>query len=552
MIWDDVLGWNEDTLDPAVDALIRIRKRAYAAGEYIQGIDVTSGWSGAGATAAQERRDGLEDSSELVLGLIGDLISGLSAAQHGVAEVRLAVNEALSWAGHYGLRISSAGEVTDPDPAPAWDVNRAGQQDYGINQAQQCVDNALERAAQVDAALKAVLDAVGQGKASQVEDLSDTPGLADSPPVGASTQEVAAWWDALTDAERQRMIKEYPRQLGNLDGIDAWARNEANQHNLNEDLAAVEEELEELGEVDTSIQGMFKTMPATDWEPIDLDGENIAKANRYRELTTRRDDLRGIRDALDQGGDTQLLLYEPFTVGKTGNELTHAAIAVGNVDTADYVATYVPGVSTTAADMPRLVEDMRNLLDTAEESVDDGAVATVAWLGYDAPPSVVAAGDINRAKMGGDSLATFVEGIEDSRNVDGTGTGVYQTVLGHSFGSTTSSYGVSEVRPGVVDGYAVFGSPGVVNGAWDMNVPEDNRYVLLFDDDEMGIANSGFRVQAIPQTAGPLGTDPYLDDGFTRLNPKDANTTVTGHSGYLVNNSKAQEQLANVVVGTAG
>jgi len=157
------------------------------------------------------------------------------------------------------------------------------------------------------------------------------------------------------------MIKEYPRQLGNLDGIDAWARNKANQHNLNEDLAAVEEELEELGEVDTSIQGMFKTMPATDWEPIDLDGENIAKANRYRELTTRRDDLRGIRDALDQGDDTQLLLYEPFTVGKTGNELTHAAIAVGNVDTADYVATYVPGVSTTAADMPGLIDDTANL-----------------------------------------------------------------------------------------------------------------------------------------------------------------------------------------------
>jgi len=114
VIWDDVAGWNEDALDPVLDALIRIRKRAYTVGEYIEGIDVTSGWSGAGATAAQERRDSLEDSSELVLGLIGDLISGVSAAQHGVAEVRLAVNEALSRADFFGFHISASGNVSDP------------------------------------------------------------------------------------------------------------------------------------------------------------------------------------------------------------------------------------------------------------------------------------------------------------------------------------------------------------------------------------------------------------------------------------------------------
>ncbi|RTE49320.1 alpha/beta hydrolase [Actinobaculum sp. 352] len=546
MIWEDVLGWKEDALDLAIDALIRIRKRAYTVGEYIQSIDVTSGWSGAGATAAQERRDSLEDSSELVLGLIGDLISGLSTAQHGVAEVRLSVSEALSRAGFFGFDISASGNVSDPTPACWLDIDEKLEREAALNGAQRNVRDALDKAADVDAALKAVFDAVGQGKASQVEDLSDTPGLADSPPVGASTQEVAAWWDALTDEERQRMIREYPRQLGNLDGIDAWARNEANQHNLDEDLTAVEQRIAEL-------EGQLNYKEPKPGEPSDnISYQDPALVTELQELERQRDDILSIKDALAQGSHTQLLLYEPAT-GGPGNELTHAAIAVGNVDTADYVATYVPGMTTTVEDMPGLTKDMQNLRRIANGNTDGESVATVAWMGYDAPPDVPAAAGLGRAETGGDSLAAFVEGIEDSRNVDGQGSGVYQTVLGHSYGSTTSSYGVAQARPGVVDGYAVFGSPGVFHGSWDMNVPEDNRYVLRFDNDPMGWGNaivSGS--DGVPPGSGALGKDPYYDDGFTHLNPKDANTTVTGHSGYLVNNSKAQEQLANVVVGTAG
>ncbi|AWE42579.1 alpha/beta hydrolase [Actinobaculum sp. 313] len=547
MIWDDVLGWNEDALDPAVDALIRIRQRAYTVGEYIQSIDVSSGWSGAGATAAQERRDGLEDSSELVLGLIGDLISGLSAAQHGVAEVRLAVSEALSRASFFGFHISSSGNVSDPCARdPSMTRGEKDEREAAMQTTQTNVWDAVDKAADVDAALKSVLDVVGQGKASQVEDLSDTPGLADSPPVGASTQEVAAWWDALTDAERQRMIKEYPRQLGNLDGIDAWARNEANQHNLNEDLAAVERRIAEL-------EGQFNYKEPKPGEPSDnISYQDPALVTELQDLERQRDDILSIKDALAQGSHTQLLLYEPAT-GGPGNELTHAAIAVGNMDTADYVATYVPGMTTTAADMPGITKDMRNLRDIAEENCSGGSVATIAWMGYDAPPDVPAAAGLGRAETGGDSLAAFVEGIEDSRNVDGQGSGVYQTVLGHSYGSTTSSYGVSQARPGVVDGYAVFGSPGIVNDSWDMNVPEDNRYMMVFNDDPLYYGNGlVWGEEGLPPGSGLLGKDPFLDDGFTHLNPKDANTTVTGHSGYLVNNSKAQEQLARVVVGTAG
>lgn len=43
-----------------------------------------------------------------------------------------------------------------------------------------------------------------------------------------------------------------------------------------------------------------------------------------------------------------------------------------------------------------------------------------------------------------------------------------------------------------------------------------------------------------------------MDPDFKGLNPKDADTTKTGHSGYLVNGSHAQHEIAKVIVGKGG
>ena len=49
--------------------------------------------------------------------------------------------------------------------------------------------------------------------------------------------------------------------------------------------------------------------------------------------------------------------------------------------------------------------------------------------------------------------------------------------------------------------------------------------------------------------SGALGKDPMdADSGFQRVTPEDSKTRVAGHSGYLVDGSKAQEQIAKVIV----
>ena len=201
------------------------------------------------------------------------------------------------------------------------------------------------------------------------------------------------------------------------------------------------------------------------------------------------------------------------------------------------------------------VNEMRGLKDRAEAE-GKGSVAAIAWIGYDAPPFPV--GDMSvasthDAELGGNSLAKHLEGIEDSRAASGKS--VHQSVLGHSYGSTTSSYGVAQTRPGVVDDYAVFGSPGVKDTAEAMPVPDGHSYSMVYKPgindagDIINVVNGGYG------SSGALGVNPISpDSGFKIMDPGISGTQLptSAHTRYLDEGTQAQSILAKVVAGTAG
>lgn len=109
-------------------------------------------------------------------------------------------------------------------------------------------------------------------------------------------------------------------------------------------------------------------------------------------------------------------------------ERAKAAIAVGNVDTAQHVAVFTPGMNSTVdGNMSDYVKDMKNISARAEQELrfhgDGGTVAGVTYLGYE-PPKVEDTNSWNSgfitgcaAHDGADKLAKFYEGINDSRGV---------------------------------------------------------------------------------------------------------------------------------------
>ncbi|RTE50601.1 alpha/beta hydrolase [Actinobaculum sp. 352] len=157
-------------------------------------------------------------------------------------------------------------------------------------------------------------------------------------------------------------------------------------------------------------------------------------------------------------------------------------------------------------------------------------------------PAVASAALPERAEAGGAALAPFLEGIEDSRHAGLDD--VHQSLLGHLYGSTTSSYGLTEVRPGVVDDYAAFGSPGTQPG-YDLNVPDGHNFVLKNREDPVTYVGDTLMIH---------GDDPADDNSFTELDAnKDLHLNPFGaHSTYFEEDSVALDSLSRVVAGKAG
>ncbi|RDH76449.1 cutinase family protein [Mycolicibacterium moriokaense] len=150
----------------------------------------------------------------------------------------------------------------------------------------------------------------------------------------------------------------------------------------------------------------------------------------------------------------------------------HAAIALGNPDTATNVSVTVPGVGSTTKDsLSSMVGEAQNLRRTAQFQLDrlgiKGSVATVAWMGYDPPANPLNTGSArdtwmtmtdDQAQAGATNLSQYLTQIHD------TNPNAHLTLLGHSYGSLTSSLALQQLHSqGIhaVDDAVFYGSPGL-------------------------------------------------------------------------------------------
>ncbi len=557
--WQNVTAWDPSILDTVVDNLVTERKKCYTASESIQDIDKDVTWAGEGATAAASALGKLEDKTAELLADFGKLIGVTEPAVEGLKEVRTTVLEAISLANEYNFTIASDGskvEAAEDDPTVQGKLSECS----GL------ISKALRKAEETDAAYAAALAEVTQDQVPVTESLGDvTPGLPDGPPDGATPEQVSDWWSRLAKSERQRYvdrftkpealndesIREQARKFGNLDGIEGWARDKVNRSLLEWDIE------------DTKRQR--DAVPGNNGPGEEYTAEGQARNHeraRLRERLEELEKLRGQLGAEEGKPPKQLLLYDPAT-GEKGHENLHAAVSYGDVDKAKHVSTIVPGMTTTVDSLVEpAVRDMGNLHRVASEKAGGDPVAVVTWMGYDAPagpPGDWGVFGPEKAQMGGDRLVGFVEGIDASHKSEGNN--LHQSVLGHSYGSTTSSHAMTKVKPGVVDDFAMYGSPGAQGSGETYNVPEGHTYAMRYRTDfvEAGRKDLVFN---------KLGEDPMTDRNIKTLDPglspseekyerapigfEDPTVGYHAHTEYMNDGTQSQDQLANVVVGKAG
>ncbi|MEU4496881.1 alpha/beta hydrolase [Streptomyces sp. NPDC023998] len=364
-------------------------------------------------------------------------------------------------------------------------------------------------------------------------------------PKGKSPTENAAWWNKLSQEERDEYATMYPASIGALDGIPSAVRDDANRMVLAETRAQTQLDLNAIGpEPEKYLKhpshGRTYRNPAwTEWS--EKRAPYVAK-------------LAGM-DAIQKRFDAppSEKLPQAFLLGFDEKGTGRAIIANGNPDTATNTAVYVPGTTSKLESIGGDINRMTELWRASNAAAPGETTSTITWLGYDAPQSIVPeAMEKDWAYNGSPKLNNFMDGLETAQ---GGADKSHTTVIGHSYGSTVVG-DASNKGDLSADDIVVAGSPGMMVGdADDLDAPKGHVWSEAAWNDPVpaggkvaGLGGYKWGVETwngIPFNAGYVQTVPS-DEAFG-AHRMDVDTS--GHSDYWNRGSQSLKNQAAVVVG---
>ena len=310
--------------------------------------------------------------------------------------------------------------------------------------------------------------------------------------------DVAALWVSLGAATAVLLALKYPKIVGNLEGALYDSRDVANTKTLDADRAALSARLEDLKEGSAEYTEVAAQLAALN---------EVKKA-----LGSRRDDV-----------PPRFLISLEYPDGIDSATPPLAAVALGNLDTADNSTYLIPGMDTTVNDglgtwTTNASEVYKLQKGMLEGQGSEESVAVVAWVGYETPTKQTVAGN-EHAIAGAEKLNAALDGYLAVQGA--TGNDAHLGMLAHSYGSTTAMLALVD-NPGV-DSLGVFGSAGQVSGT-TVDIPDDQFYYVMGDYDivaPIGQAMSGGK-SILEQMGSPAGDysgvqDPRFDPSF--INP---------------------------------
>lgn len=354
------------------------------------------------------------------------------------------------------------------------------------------------------------------------------------PPKSASPEQVASWWNALSDKDKQWMIEQHPDVIGNLDGVDYTSRSQANRIMLPRLQKQAADELQQFYDTyGTSIP----VTPENAWL--------LAEEKRLKDRVTALDKIDATLKNESDGVPRYLMQLDP-----SGPNIL-AAVSQNNPDDSQHIGVIVPGMTTSVAgngkdgsilDYDGHATVMRQAAQAAAKPGEK--VAMVEFFGYDAPQGADVI-STSKAHKGADRLAGFLNGIDAVRE-HGAGD-AHITVASHSYGSTTAGIAATQVGDGVIDDLVQFGSPGSgVQDVGEFHVPEGHLYVSAapyFHDMVQGVGPDDW-----------FGKNPDTMDGYKHLSG-DVGPAPSSygpwdqHSGYFQKDTQANRDIGRVIGG---
>ncbi len=485
-------AWQPDSLRAAADAWDAAATDVHAeVAIAVRGVeDTREFWTGSAADAA--RRDAVATGHASVA-LARAMVMAVVAARDGADQIASARNDVLAIvaaARADGFTVGDDGAVSVPADSPGLLVALSGGDDAVAH------DMLTVRAREIARQLVEALDRLGAADADAAHDIDDALAAPvvrppETVPAGAwpvTAADVVAMWPrmsqdriadqiaAMTPDQRLRLTAEFPRQVGNTDGLPWEMRIAANRTNIAQAI---------------------------------LDERDPNRAAFYRTLLGEIDDPAGAGRRVDR----QVIAFDPARASYI--ELN------GDLAAAKSLAVLVPGMNTTIEGSAANTATARRFV-----SATRGDVAVITYLGGAFPRGNPLTGALDAAnpRYALDMAPRLVAFSEDvDRTVDAiaaTSRPIPVTYLGHSYGG--SILGTAEAQGLTADRTLYLAAAGAGVGVDD---PGDwhnrNPHVLRFSMTAPGDFIQA--VQGIPM--GPHGADPdempgvihlptgYYDDG---------------------------------------
>ena len=474
--WADIQSWELSYVEEAEDL---IEAEVREAREIIADLEHAAKDIRSQGEAPDRMRQRLSEIQDKLDSRLNELTEyALATAElHGYVS-RVAAKRKSAWevAAEVGYDIPESGVVQPSAPETRFEPVASK-----FAELRDCVDDAVRIATEAEETVGPRYQALADGQYVLAEGRhSESAGLANDADPSWTPEEVSVWWALLSESEREALINKDPEKYGNLNGIDMASRARANELALNGHVDAAGNRIPGTGLIEKTKNELDALNQEI--ERARENGQEVSSdvLDKQKNLQNRLADLKAIRDQVQGNAGATLLVLEPGELG----ENVRAAIAIGDVDNAQHVATFVPGMGTNCRDNGRLnVEFAKNIQWAAQKVGGDeaGSVATIAWMGYEAPPDITKTLDpsvmsIDKAEAGAEKLNGFVTGIHSWRSERGLD--VHQSIIPHSYGSTTAGIAMRDIGEGVVDELVYTGSPGAgVSSVGTLGVDADHTWV---------------------------------------------------------------------------
>lgn len=290
--------------------------------------------------------------------------------------------------------------------------------------------------------------------------------------------ENALWWDSLAESAssegelspmQQALVTAHPFEIGNADGIPADVRDIANRLQMQRDFESLLAQQPQEGKPPNSRGSRTSA----------LEHQKLKNIIATQEALNRST---GVRPGIPIP-PVHVLSYDALAYGGEGR----AVVAIGNVDTAQHVSWQIPGITTTVEMLPYCLQMARNPYEAMVRAAPTVEVASIAWIGYDAPSGkniLAEARTPEFAEVGGRILARDVMAYYAAREARAAARGASPPpmihLFGHSYGSTTTGYGAAAGRLSrEVNTITLVGSPGAgpVQNAAEFGIGTENVFV---------------------------------------------------------------------------